>query len=205
MARALASQGAAKVFLLGRRLAVLEEVAKEHPSFVAVQCDVTSKDSLQAAVDKVTSEAGFVNLLVANSGVGASIGFGANSVSELRQAIFSNYAAEDFTHTLHVNVSGVFFTLGAFLELLDAGNKKALAGGFGAPLEGGTAPSVQSQVIITSSVAAFSRNRMSAPAYGASKAGAMWLMKSASSALAPHGIRVNALAPGCKFSSPSVL
>ncbi len=57
---------------------------------------------------------------------------------------------DDMTSTLNVNVTGAFFTIVAFLELLDAGNKKAVEGGFRAPPSPGSdVPSIQSQVIVT--------------------------------------------------------
>ncbi|KAK0624424.1 hypothetical protein B0T14DRAFT_196076 [Immersiella caudata] len=199
MARALATNGAAKVYLLGRRLDILQEVAKEHPSiFVPIQCDVTSKESLQAAVDAVTTQSGFVNLVVANSGVGGSPARWdpSLSIAEARQKMFTEHSMEEMTQAFHVNATGAFFTMTAFLELLDAGNKNALKGGFGAPFPGGKEPSVQSQVIFTASVAAFSRHPLSNPSYAGSKAAIMHLTKHSSSAMAPYGIRVNALAPG---------
>ncbi|KAK6075014.1 short chain dehydrogenase reductase family [Seiridium cupressi] len=160
MARALAGAGAKKVY-------ILEQAAKDHSSLNPLECDVTSKESLQSAVDTITKETGYVNLLIANSGA------------------------------FHVNVSGAFFTITAFLELLDAGNKNALKGGFGAPLEQGSdVQSIQSQVIITSSISAYSRSAPSAPAYSGSKSAIAHLSKLASTNLAKYGIRVNALAPG---------
>ncbi|KAH8886951.1 NAD(P)-binding protein [Thozetella sp. PMI_491] len=199
MAKALANHGASKVYILGRRMDVLESAAQQHSALVPIQCDVTSKESLQAAVDKITAEAGFVNLVVANSGaIGTPNGFDpTKSIKEVREQLFTNHSVEDFTSAFQINVAGVLFTIGAFLELLDEGNKKALDGGFGAPDKPGSKVlSVQSQVIITSSIAAFSRMHISTPAYGGSKAAVMWLMKNAATNLAPYGIRVNALAPG---------
>ncbi len=201
MAKALAANGASKVYILGRRLEALESAAKEHPSLVAIQCDVTSKDDLQAAVDKITADVGFINILVANSGMTGPYNTWdpSRSIQEVRKSLFTDNSLEDFTKTYELNVGGVLFTIGAFLELLDAGNKNALKGGFGAPSKPDSqVPSVMSSVVITASVASFSRSRFSAPAYGASKAAVMWLMKSASTNLAGYGIRVNALAPGCK-------
>lgn len=200
MARALATNGAAKVYLLGRRLEILEEVAKEHPStFIPIQCDVTSKSSLQSAVDAITEQSGFVNLLVANSGVGGppQRWDPSKTISEVRQALFTDHSMEEMTFTFHVNTTGAFFTMAAFLELLDAGNKNAVEkGGFGKPVAGGKEPSVQSQVIFTSSIAAFSRHPASTPSYCGSKAAIMQLTKQSSSAMARYGIRANAIAPG---------
>ena len=51
------------------------------------------------------------------------------------------------------NITAAFFTMTAFLELLDAGTQKALQGGFGKPAREGTdVPSIQSQTMFTTSV-----------------------------------------------------
>lgn len=204
MAEALAVNGAAKVFLLGRREDVLTKSAAKYPDvMVPVTCDVSSKTSLEAAVAQVAKTTGFINLLVANSGIGGSANrYNASlSLSELRAQLMAP-AMEDFTKTFHVNVTGAWFTMVAFLELLDAGNKHAVsgqAGAFGAPVkEGGKAPSVQSQVVFTSSLASVSRGYWTQADYGGSKAAVTYLMKQASTNLAPYGIRSNAIAPGRK-------
>ncbi|KAI1208936.1 NAD(P)-binding protein [Annulohypoxylon truncatum] len=199
MAKALAGAGAKKVYLLGRRKAVVESSAAQHPSFTPIVCDITSKESLQSAVDFITNDAGYINLLVANSGiVGPLNSFNPDlTIQELRKNLFERMSMDQFTEALHVNVTATYFTMLAFLELLDAGNKNALKGGFGAPIEGGSnVPSIPSQVIITSSVSAYSRDRISAPAYSASKSAITHLAKHASTNLAKYEIRVNAMAPG---------
>ncbi|RYP54378.1 hypothetical protein DL770_010964 [Monosporascus sp. CRB-9-2] len=199
MAKALAGAGAKKVYILGRRQSALETAAAAHPNIAPLQCDVSSKESLQSAVDVVSKETGFINLLIANSGIyGPPKSFAANdSIQDLRKRLFEEVSMESFTETFHVNVTGAYFTLLAYLELLDAGNKKALEGGYGAPAKpGSNIPAIQSQVIITSSVSGFSRDKNSCPAYAGSKAAITHLAKHASTNLAVHGIRVNALAPG---------
>lgn len=200
MTRALAFNGAKKVYIIGRRLDKLEETAKEHENIVPIQGDVTSKADLQAAVDKITQEVGYVNLVIANSGsIGPAVRFNPNSsIKELRETLFTDFKPEEMTDTLNLNVTAAFFTMTAFIELLDAGNKKALSGGFGKPAEGSSVPLIQSQVIFTTSVSAFSRHWSSSPPYLTSKVAIMQVAKHASTQLAPHGIRVNALAPGSK-------
>ena len=204
MARVLARNGAARVYLLGRRLEILQDAAAEHAKiFVPMQCDVTSHTSLQSAAEEIARESGHINLLIANSGIGGPGAFWnpSLSVSDLRAAIFTQEHMEGMTNALHVNVTGAFFTILAFLELHDAGNVNALAGGFGAPLSADSnVPSIQSQVIVTSSIAAFSRMPMSSPAYAAGKAAILHLTKQASSNMARYGIRANALAPGREYS-----
>jgi NAD(P)-dependent dehydrogenase (short-subunit alcohol dehydrogenase family) len=203
MAKALMANGAKKIYILGRRQEVLDVAARETKGLVPVQCDVTSKASLQAAVDNITSDIGYINLLVANSGIlgtGNIWGLG-KSIQDMRRALFTEHSMEEFTEALRVNVTGAFFTIGAFLELLDAGNHNSLlAGGYGGLTATGIAvPAIQSQVVVTSSISAFIRGPMAPPSYAGSKAAIIYLAKQASSQLAPHGIRVNVLAPGSKF------
>lgn len=201
MARALAFNGARKVYILGRRLEVLQKAAEEHPSLTPHQCDVTSKEDLQSAVDRITTEIGYVNLVIANSGsIGPPARYNpAASLSELRQTLFTDFSMDEMNDTLHLNITAAFLTMTAFLELLDAGNRNALQGGFGKPIrEGSNVPSIQSQVIFTTSISAFSRHHSSSPPYLTSKVAIMQLAKQASTQLARFGIRVNALAPGSK-------
>ncbi|KAI8966267.1 NAD(P)-binding protein [Daldinia sp. FL1419] len=199
MAKAFAGAGAKKVYILGRRREVLEKAATAHPSIIPVQCDVSTKDSLQSAVDFITGDIGYVNLLIANSGsLGPMTTWSRGvSISELRKDLFDRTSMQEFTDTFHVNVTGTLFSIFAFLELLDAGNKQALRGGYGAPTKADSVVlSIQSQVIVTSSVSAFSRTFLSPPAYAGSKSALVHLTKHASTGLSEHGIRVNALAPG---------
>ncbi|RFU31441.1 Histidine kinase, partial [Scytalidium lignicola] len=199
MARALAFNGALKVYILGRRLEVLKTAAQEHSSLVPLQCDVTSKKDLQAVVDHITAEIGYVNLVIANSGnIGPPVRFNpAHSLPELRKTLFTNFSMEEMNDTLNLNVTAAFFTMTAFLELLDAGNQNALKGGFGKPVkQGSNVPTIQSQVIFTTSVSAFSRHWTSSPPYLTSKVAIMQVTKHASTQLARFGIRVNSIAPG---------
>ncbi|KAI8630242.1 short-chain dehydrogenase [Xylariaceae sp. FL1651] len=199
MAKALAGSGAKKVYILGRRAATLEAAAAAHSSISPLVCDVTSKESLQAAVDVISGEIGYVNLVVANSGIfGPYQSFNsALSIQDLRKNLFDEVSTEAFTEALHVNVTGVYLTMTAFLELLDAGNKNALKGGYGKPLkEGSRVPLIQSQVIVTGSVGSYSRERATPPAYAASKSAVAHLAQHAATNLAPYQIRVNTLAPG---------
>ncbi|KAJ5187295.1 short-chain dehydrogenase [Penicillium cf. viridicatum] len=199
MSRALAANGARKVYILGRRLEVLEKAAEEYTSIVAVQADVTSKADLQAAVYRIKNEVGYVNLVVANSGnIGPAVRFSPSaSISELRETLFTNFSPDEMNNALALNITAAFFTMTAFLELLDAGTQNALQGGFGKPAKEGTdVPSIQSQVIFTTSVSAFSRHWSSSPPYLTSKVAIMQVAKHASTQLARFGIRVNAIAPG---------
>jgi len=70
MAKALGANGAAKVFVIGRREHVLQTAAKsvESGNIIPIVGDITSKESLQRIVSQITSEVGFINILIANAG-----------------------------------------------------------------------------------------------------------------------------------------
>ena len=71
MTKAFAQNGAAKVYIVGRRKEKLEEAAKEasnNGNVVPIVGNVTSKESLAQIADQVKQETGYVNLLICNSG-----------------------------------------------------------------------------------------------------------------------------------------
>ena len=76
IAKALAANGASKVYILGRRLPVLEEAARSvgSPAVIPLQCDVASTSDLGAAVARIESDVGYVNLVVCNAGIAGPYG-----------------------------------------------------------------------------------------------------------------------------------
>jgi NAD(P)-dependent dehydrogenase (short-subunit alcohol dehydrogenase family) len=191
MARALALNGAHKVYIIGRRKQVLENASKSVSTnnIIPLVGDVTSKEALASIVSHITSESGYINVLIANSG---TIGPQATKLSssaptiENFQKAWGQTSFDEVTDTFKLNTVAVWFTIVAFLGLLDAGNKKGNV--------------VQkSQVIATSSIGGFNRNVPGGFAYGQSKAATTHMMKQLATNLAPLGIRSNVLAPGCKF------
>ncbi|KAI9834081.1 MAG: hypothetical protein M1819_003366 [Sarea resinae] len=191
MTKALAANGARKVYIVGRRLAVLESAASSiSPSGIVspIQGDVTSKDDLARISAQVKSEVGYLNVLICNSGIAGPTNDGLKpnpSLKEFKDYLWA-HPPEEFSRTFAVNVSGVFYTTLAFLELLDAGNKA----------ENRAGSKVKSQVIATSSIAGFNRKLPAGFSYGSSKAALTHLMKSLSTALIPYHIRTNIIAPG---------
>ena len=156
---------------------------------------MTSKTSLLSLASHVENDSGYINLLVANSGIGGpgvrNLEAG-TSISALRESLLSA-SPEDFTQTFAVNTTAVFYTTAVFLELLGAGNAKANV-------------TQSSQVICTSSIAGFNRKPTAGFAYGASKAATTHLMKALSAYFVPYGIRANVLAPGrTSFSRPLLI
>lgn len=202
MAKTLALNGAAKVYIVGRRRAALDavvaDVAATAPAvpagtIVPLTGDVTSKDSLAALAEHVRADAGYVDVLIANAGaLGPTVsGFdapanGGNGTLAEFQAFAWEQSADEFTATYALNCTAAYFTAIAFLTLLDAGNARR-RGVPGAP---------DSQIIVTSSIAGYLRKIVTGFAYTSSKAAATHLVKGLSSFLAPWGIRVNAFAPG---------
>ncbi|KUI72420.1 hypothetical protein VM1G_07665 [Cytospora mali] len=97
-----AVNGAREVYILGRRLEVLKESAAKYPDImVPIACDVTSKESIQSAVDQVSQDVGYINPLVANSGIAGPANHYNQSLSlaDLRAQLLSA-SMEDFTHKL---------------------------------------------------------------------------------------------------------
>lgn len=193
MAKALALNGAHKVYIVGRRKEVLEAAAKESPhgNIIPLVGDVTSKDSLRSVVTYIEKDTGYINVIIANSGIlgprTPSI-TPETSIVEFQSTLWDT-PMEEYTQTFAVNTSAVYYTIVAFLMLLDAGNKKGNV-------------SQRSQVIATSSIAGFNRNAPGGFAYGQSKAATTLLLKQLSTTLVPYRIRANVLAPGRTASLP---
>lgn len=188
MARALAANGAHKVYIVGRRKEVLEAAAKDSPhgNIVPVVGDVTSKDSLQSIASQIEGEIGYVNVLIANSGIGGpQLSSPVTPQTSLKeyQSLMWDLPFEHYTRTFAVNVASVHYTLIAFLHLLHTGNEICNF-------------EQKSQFVVTSSIGGFNRNVPGGYAYGQSKAAATHLVKQMATNMAPYGIRANAIAPG---------
>lgn len=71
MTKAFANNGAAKVYIVGRRKEKLEEAARtasQLGNIIPIIGDVCSKASLMKVAEQVKQEVGHVNLLCCNSG-----------------------------------------------------------------------------------------------------------------------------------------
>lgn len=185
--KALVANGAAKVYILGRRLSVLQEAAAStgNPNVVPVTCDVTSVEALRAAVSHIEQDAGFVNLVVCNSGIGGPSGIRPKPETTLDEFVSANLAApiEEYTSTFAVNASAVWYTAISFLKLLDAGNARRNV-------------EQKSQVVAVSSIGGFNKINTGGFAYGQSKAACTHLIKQLSVALPQWDIRANVICPG---------
>ncbi|XP_014552341.1 hypothetical protein COCVIDRAFT_19541 [Bipolaris victoriae FI3] len=186
IAQALEANGAI-VYILGRREEVLKEATAtaKHGNIHYFKADVTSKPDLAAAAEHIAAKTGYVNVVVANSGIiGPTMRYLKDDATlKETQDYLWNWDSDEFNQAYNVNVNGAFFTAIAFLELLDKGNK---------------AKNVEqdSQFICVSSAGAFSRVLMSGFAYAGSKAAVIHITKQLATRLVPFGIRCNVLAPG---------
>ncbi|KAK5109029.1 hypothetical protein LTR62_007577 [Meristemomyces frigidus] len=187
MTTAFATNGAKRVYILGRRREKLDETASLAPHIIVpVVCDVTSNPSLLEAAERIEKETGYLNLLCCNSGTmpPALEAKSGAPLHEYRQACLASDPSE-WAQTFATNTTSIFYTTFAFLALLDAGNKGE-----------NCSPGRKSQVLVTTSIAGYSRLPGTLGAYPASKAAATHLIKQLAGSLVPYSIRVNGLAPG---------
>lgn len=194
IAKTLEANGA-KVYITGRRQEKLDEAVKQatHGNIIPIQGSTTSHDDLQKAVDLLTKETGHIDLLICNAGQtswDSSLNArpiptpGDASISEIRDYYFNYRSSETWESVLNINVAAVFTTTMAFLELLEAGNKRR---------QGKNLPT--SQVIAIGSVGGFVKFTHSF-IYNASKAAVHHLMKNLGNLLVEYDIRTNVIAPG---------
>lgn len=195
--KALAQNGAKKIYILGRRKEKLEDAAKEHAvdgNIVPIECDITSQDSLSRVASQIEEDMGYINLLVANAGImGPKIRPPLDptscSIDEFVEHAWKTPMA-DFTRTYEVNITGVYYSVLAFLKLLDKGNNARNRFREG----------VSSQVVAISSIAGHSRLKGASFAYNSSKAGLTHMMKQLSTWCGRWNIRCNVISPGSMSS-----
>lgn len=194
MAKSLDENGAAKVYIIGRRLEKLQEVASQatNKSIIAVQGDIASKESLENCARIIASETPFVNVVIANGGAQGPTVYGlpqdrTPTLSEMHHFL-SKPSYDDFNEAFDVNSTGTFYTFVSFMLLLDAGNIHEAS-----PT---VASGVKSQFIITGSIGGMSRRPGMGFAYAASKAASIHMMKQLSTTMVPYQIRANIINAG---------
>ncbi|KZT11782.1 NAD-P-binding protein [Laetiporus sulphureus 93-53] len=192
IATALENNGAV-VYIVGRRMEVLEAAIKSHSrrrNMIPIQGDVTDRDSLRAIADSVKARHGYINLLVNNAGVMVSRQPklpkpGEASITEYQELLWNYETDETFAKTFQVNVASVWFCTVAFLELLHKGNERSVASG------------ITSQVITISSLAALRKDSdLFSLSYGLSKAAVTHLGKTMAHYFKDWQIRSNIICPG---------
>ena len=175
-ARELARLGA-KVAVLDVNLDNAKKVAADIGG-VAIQADVTSGDSMQAAIDQAAAAHGPARILMQIAGIGSAkrvVGKDGNAAS-----------LEEFAKVVNVNLIGTY----------NAARLFAAACAKLAPMEDGE----RGAMVFTASVAAFD-GQVGQQAYSASKGGVVGMTLPMARDLAQYGIRVCTIAPGL-FSTP---
>jgi NAD(P)-dependent dehydrogenase (short-subunit alcohol dehydrogenase family) len=195
--KALAQNGAKKIYIIGRRKEKLEEAAKQHGvdgNVVPIEGDITSQESLRAIAGQIEQDVGYIHLLVANAGI---MGPGIRNALDPAKCSLDDFVEHawktpmsEFTRTYEVNVTGVYYSVLAFLKLLDRGNQA----------NNRFREGVTSQVVAVSSIAGYSRLKGASFAYNSSKAGLTHLMKHLSTWCGLWNIRCNVIAPGSMSS-----
>ncbi|KAG8214682.1 hypothetical protein J3R82DRAFT_9760 [Butyriboletus roseoflavus] len=131
----------ATVYIIGRRLDVLQKAALEnnrHGKLIPLQGDVTSRDSLLSMAQTVKSRHGYIDLLVNNAGIVRNLlpphlpsplddtDFPREetvpSIKSFQDMLWNTGGPVGFAETFETNVTAVYFTTVAFLELLHFGN-----------------------------------------------------------------------------------
>jgi gluconate 5-dehydrogenase len=169
MAEALAELGASLV-LCARKVERCEQAAAElsEPGVKAIgmRCDVRNPDEVQTVCERTMEELGRLDVLVNNAGTA----WGGPA---------EDTPLEGWQKVVDVNLTGVFlFSQAAGRMMIDLGggsivNIASIAGLRGSP-----------------------PGKMDAVAYNASKGGVIAFTRDLALKWAPHGIRVNAIAPG---------
>ena len=175
-ARELARLGA-KVAILDVNVEGARKVAAEIGG-IAIQCDVTSPDSVQAAITQAAAAHGPARILMQIAGIGSAkrvVGKDGNAAP-----------LEDFVRVINVNLVGTYNVARLF----------AAAAAKLDPMEDGE----RGAMVFTASVAAFD-GQVGQQAYSASKAGVAGMTLPMARDLAQHGIRVCTIAPGL-FATP---
>jgi gluconate 5-dehydrogenase len=169
-AEALAEAGA-NLVLCGRKEERCTEAARDVAERCGVRalgmrCDVRASDEIEAAIDRAKRELGPVDILVNNAGTS----WGAPA---------EEYPLEGWQKVIDVNLTGLF----RFTQLV---GRSMIARGHG-------------KIVNIASIAALGGSRpgvMDAVAYNASKGGVVSLTRDLAVKWAPHGVYVNAIAPG---------
>ena len=182
-ARELARQGA-KVAILDMNQALADQVAADLNAThgagraLAIACDITRAESLQAAMDQAAAAHGPARILMNIAGIGTA--------KRVIQKDGSPAPLEDFIKVINVNLIGTY----------NAARLFAAACAKLPPMQDGE----RGVMVFTASVAAYD-GQVGQQAYSASKGGVVGMTLPMARDLAQHGIRVCTIAPGL-FATP---
>jgi NAD(P)-dependent dehydrogenase (short-subunit alcohol dehydrogenase family) len=140
-------------------------------------CDVTDADGIRRAFDAAAAMQNGIDIVFANAGMGTTKpGSRGLDGMPIREGEIDSYDFADWRRVIDVNLTGVFLTAREAARHL-----KKKGGG---------------RLIVTSSVFSLKNSPTVGVPYMVSKAGVAHLMRNLAAELAPHGVTVNAMAPG---------
>ncbi|KAK2745688.1 hypothetical protein FQN57_003584 [Myotisia sp. PD_48] len=185
----------ARVYIVGRRKEVLDQVVKKYSqsgpgSITSIRADTTDSKSVDELVNELEAkEPNGINILVNNAGISQEIDMKKTvpnvdygSVASVRSFLLG--AGRDaWQQTLSTNLTSHHFVTASLLPALENGRKNA--------------PGHSSSVVNISSISGTTKTHSSGQfAYAASKAALTHHTRMLASTLHPLGIRVNCIEPG---------
>ncbi len=163
--------------LLSHNQTELETVIRELPPvnggfFLPLECDLQNKESIINTFNEIYRQFGSIDVLINNAGVNSRRTLNPQDEGQWFEELDKNLQGWD--REIAVNLTGAYLC-------------SYLAAGYMLKHHSGSIINISSIKGIEPTVS---------PGYGASKAGIIKLTKDFAKALAPHGIRVNCIAPG---------
>ncbi|KAL7411512.1 hypothetical protein BDY24DRAFT_417039 [Mrakia frigida] len=176
MALALAVNGA-KVYVVGRRKEMLEEVAAlvkdQTGSVIPIQGDVASLEGINKVFEEFKKHETVLDVLVNNVGTYRPVAnVDPTDATKVAESLLSA-KWEDFTAQTEINVAPTYFLSATFIPLLQQSRSAA--------------------IINNASALALCSGVTTSPSYNSSKAAVLSLTKTLAGRLIPLNIRVNAI------------
>ena len=200
-------------------------VEQKFDKIIPIEGDVSNRESLLNVVDVVKARHGYIDLLINNAGIARNLlphplptpfdetqvvrlpsppasprapSPPSPSIKAFQNVLWDSGSPEDFAESFATNVTAVYYTTVAFLELLHQGNIRRRRLEF--PLDHDSLlrpPHHTSQVLSISSSGSFRLDsRVLSLSYTLAKCACTHLGKLLANLLTPWGIRSNVLAPG---------
>jgi NAD(P)-dependent dehydrogenase (short-subunit alcohol dehydrogenase family) len=190
---------------------------------IPIEGDVSNRESLLNIVDVVKARHGYIDLLINNAGIARNLlphplptpfdapvvrppsppasplrALSSPSIKAFQSALWDSGSPEDFAESFATNVTAVYYTTVAFLDLLHQGNIRRRRLEFPVNRDNLLRPPHHtSQVLSISSSGSFRLDsRILSLSYTLAKSACTHLGKLLANLLTPWGIRSNVLAPG---------